>query len=137
MELNLRRFPEVQKELLTQEDVLLDYFVGDSSLYIFAVGKDFYDCQYSPKDSSLESQVLELRKSITGKDLYDTSQVTQYARLSSGLYTQLIAPFKDKLTNKNLLIIPDGTLHHFALRNPTDGLYGHSSNRLPGFPLFD
>lgn len=101
--------------LLTEQDVLLNYFTGDSSLFVFCVSKDTsYAVEVGNKDSLLmQAEVfLDLLKLESGPNDDFTAQAFH-------LYRQLIAPVEPMLLSKaNLIIIPDG----FLWQIPFEGL---------------
>ncbi|MEZ5058805.1 MAG: CHAT domain-containing protein [Saprospiraceae bacterium] len=109
---------EVQNKLLEKDQTLLEYFVGDSSIYLFVVKPDDYIVEEVKMDFDLESLVATLQSGLYDyyktpasdrtDELYEQS-VTQYAKVAHQLYEKLIEPVKDKL-NENLVIIPDGIL---------------------------
>ncbi len=95
--------PEVQ-QLLDDQTALVEYFTGRDSIYIFALTKSGFDIKTSPKDSSLENQITQLRHGIITQDF------ALYAPVAYRLYLTLLAPAADQLKSKNLIIVPDGVL---------------------------
>ena len=109
----------VQDSLLKPGQTLLEYFVGDSTIFLFVVQPKFFEVLEIPKDFPLEQMVDSLtRLGIYGyhtlplekrtPDL-ETATVDNYTHASLRLYEKLIAPVKAKLTAE-LIIIPDGVL---------------------------
>ena len=109
----------VQDTLLTTDQTLLEYFVGDSSIFIFTVGKDKYDVVEVKRDFPLVEWVRQLQNGLTGyyalllaqrtDDLYGET-IRQYSEASQQLYDKLIAPVKEQLNTPELIIVPDGLL---------------------------
>ncbi|MEZ4955459.1 MAG: CHAT domain-containing tetratricopeptide repeat protein [Saprospiraceae bacterium] len=109
----------VQDTLLTADQTLLEYFVGDSSIFIFTVGKDKYDVVEVKRDFPLEDWVKQLQNGLTGyytqplaqrtDDLYKET-IQQYIEASQQLYGKLVAPVKEQLNTSELIIVPDGLL---------------------------
>ncbi len=94
---------EIQQRL-DENEVLLQYFAGDSSLFIFTIDKSNYDV-YSgtpPKNSTIR----KLNNSIYNLD------TDEYLESSYLLYTKLIKPVEEKIKGKQILLIPDGILHY-------------------------
>ncbi|MBK8565994.1 MAG: tetratricopeptide repeat protein [Saprospiraceae bacterium] len=56
----------VQDTLLSPNQTLLEYFVGDSSIFIFTVGKGKYDVVEVKKDFPLEDWVKQLQHGLYG-----------------------------------------------------------------------
>lgn len=109
----------VQDTLLTIDQTLLEYFVGDSSIFIFTVSREQYDVVEVKKDFPLEDWVKQLQNGLTGyytqplakrtDDLYKAT-IKQYMEAGQQLYRKLIAPVKEKLNTSELIIVPDGVL---------------------------
>jgi len=107
---------EVQRELLQPDQALLEYFVGDSSIFLFLVSPDHFEMLEIAKDFPLEEWVREFRDGISG---FHTSKnpspelrqqlQEQYVETAAKLYEKLIAPLKERLPER-LIIVPDGVL---------------------------
>ncbi|MFT5386704.1 MAG: CHAT domain-containing protein, partial [Saprospiraceae bacterium] len=110
---------DVQQQLLTDNQSLIEYFVGDSSIFVFLVQKDNFEVHEIKKDFPLEEWVQEMTKegiygyyTLSRAERNATLQdntIINYTNAAQGLYEKLLAPFEDKLT-KDLIIIPDGVL---------------------------
>lgn len=97
---------EVQQELLHPGQAMLEYFVGDSSIFVFVLRPDTFVMQEVKKDFPLEDWVKSLRENIY---LNRTTGATAYAEAAYNLYQKLILPVKSLLPEQ-LIIIPDGIL---------------------------
>ena len=98
--------PELQKSL-DGATALLEYFLGDSSIFAFAVTKDDFAVISMPRDSSFNSMMTALSTSF--KNL--TSKAA-YLRSASRLYEILAKPFEPQIASKlRWVIIPDGELY--------------------------
>ena len=112
---NVVSVEQVQKELLEPEQTLLEYFVGDSSIFVFIIDKDSYEVKEIKKDFPLEEWVNDFRKSMTcmipDEEPICTleSSAKAYARTAYQLYKKLILPVEGFLYKK-LIVIPDGVL---------------------------
>ena len=109
---------EVQQELLNPNQTLLEYFVGDSSIYLFVIQKNDYQVLEIKKDFPLDSLVHQLREGLYGyhqapKQTVSLQQesINKYNAAAQELYQRLIAPAKN-LLNVSLIIIPDGVLNY-------------------------
>ena len=109
--------PSVQ-EALDDNELVLEYFVGDSSLYVFAISSTAYVAKQLPRTIDLERQIEQLRKSIFA---YSTEQLLSkiqkdsinqvYLSTAYELYQMLIQPVQEEVSHKKkLVIIPDGVL---------------------------
>ncbi len=105
----------VQRDLLYPDMALVEYFVGDSAVYIFTIGKKDYSVLEVKKDFPLEQWVAQLRRGMTAfhtdADMavqYDTLAAL-YTEAASNIYEKLVAPIAAKLPAK-VIFIPDGVL---------------------------
>ncbi len=94
----------IQKQL-PKNKTLVEFFTSDSITYAFTISKNTLSVEELaiPK---LEKQVEKFRKAVLSKD------IKNYKTVGYDLYTQLIAPIKDQLVGRELIIIPDGPLWH-------------------------
>lgn len=113
---------KVQHQLLSREDqALVEYFVGDSSIYLFTVLKDTFYTTKVVKDFPLEEWIQNLRCSILAEASQDTSGCSTiftgtpikelYSSYANLLYDKLFRPLEQQLAHiSELLIVPDGKL---------------------------
>ncbi|MBL7814695.1 MAG: CHAT domain-containing protein [Saprospiraceae bacterium] len=107
---------EVQKKLLSTDQTLLSYFVGDSSIFAFLIRKDTFAVFDIKKDFLLDAWVQQLRTGLYG---YQTAKVKtealyeatadSFALASTLIHDKIIAPLSHLLT-KEVIIVPDGVL---------------------------
>lgn len=114
-DLRVEDVPAVQRDLLYPDMALVEYFVGDSAVYIFTIRKQDYSVLEIKKDFPLEQWVAQLRRGMTGFHT-DPDMAAQYDSLSalyteaaSNIYEKLVAPIAAKLPAK-VIVIPDGVL---------------------------
>jgi CHAT domain-containing protein/Tfp pilus assembly protein PilF len=109
----------VQNNLLENDHSIVEYFVGDSSIYIFLVQKDTFEIHEVKHDFPLDDWVREMTidgiygyhsipQNMRTSDL-EESTVSNYTNAAQQLYKKLIAPVAEQLT-EDLIIIPDGVL---------------------------
>ncbi|MCB0582439.1 MAG: CHAT domain-containing protein [Phaeodactylibacter sp.] len=125
----------VQDSLLESgNEALLEYFVGDSAVFVFLVLKDTFHVKRITKDFPLEDWVAQMRRGIVRKFVPDTlfhptdslEPGLQYAQAAHRIYQKVFAPV-DSLMKQDmkLLIIPDGALGYIPfdilLRRPAEG----------------
>ena len=106
--------------LLRTKQVLLEYFVGDSNIYLFVVRPDTLIVREVKRDFPLEDWIDQFRKGLYGyytadKGKRDTalynSTVRQYTEFSHKLYQKLFAPAEPFLYDQgSVVIVPDGPL---------------------------
>ena len=108
----------VQNNLLDQNQSLVEYYVGDSSIYIFIILTDNFHILEIKKDFPLEKWVQDMRCGILAVD--DTSSCgqinnsnlqAQYASSAYFLYQKIFSPIDSILPDSaDIIIIPDGVL---------------------------
>ncbi len=96
---------------------LLEYFVGDSSIFLFALRPDAILVREVKKDFPLKKWVNDLREGLYLPYVNDTAKIdkaagaAQYARAAHALYVKLFEPVRDFLAGyRELVIVPDGEL---------------------------
>lgn len=124
---------EIQQNLLAPKQTLLEYFTGDSSIYIFVVNPDDFQVFEVKRDFPLNEWVEELRSGLYGyysaedksDALFDQTSA-QYIKAGQALYQKLVQPV-ERLLNESVKIVPDGILGYLPfealLKNkPSDPL---------------
>ena len=109
---------EQTQTLLAPDQTLLEYFIGDSTIYLFAVNKDNKHVVAAFRDFPLTDWVTNLREGITSYHFasapssgqYETS-VRAYATAAHQLYQKLILPVADWL-HTEIVVVPDGELNY-------------------------
>lgn len=96
----------IQDSLLTEGQTLLEYFVGDSTIFAFLIKKDDYQVHAIPLDFPLAKWVNQLRQNISQPHTFN---LETYAEAAVHLYQRLFKPFADQVSAQ-LIIIPDGIL---------------------------
>ncbi len=97
---------EVRSSLLQPGQTLLEYFIGDRSIFIFVVSKDRCEVKEVKKDFPLEDMVRRLRACVTDER---STGSAEYAELAGSLYQKLLLPVEG-LPGNELVIVPDGIL---------------------------
>jgi CHAT domain-containing protein len=109
---------DTQQKLLQKGQTMLEYFVGDSSIFIFVVRPDTFEVVQVKKDFTLDSLVKQLQSGLYGyhgqtpdkrTDVLYKKTITDYTKAAHELYNRIIAPVAHLLTS-DLVIIPDGVL---------------------------
>ena len=97
------------ENLLSEDQVLLEFFVGEDVIYAFLISRDDFRVETLPLDFPLASTVNTFRQSINGflNDPEETLPV--YLTKAEDLYQKIWAPLANDLP-KNLIIIPDDVL---------------------------
>ncbi len=108
----------IQDSLLRPNQTLLEYFTGDSSIFIFTIKKEYYQITEVKNDFPLQAWIKQLQNGLFGYYGKDKSEWTDelykstlkdYLEAAPKLYDKLIAPVKDLLTDE-VILLPDGVL---------------------------
>ena len=103
---------DIRDQILTSDDVLIEYFTGKDSLYTFVVTDDQISVSSLHHNSTLNTQIEQLRRGIILREdsLYLSNATT--------LYEHLIKPvFEIAATKNNWIIIPDGMLNYIPFES--------------------
>jgi CHAT domain-containing protein/Tfp pilus assembly protein PilF len=107
---------DIQKKMLSPQQTLLSYFVGDSSIFAFVVKLDTFAVFTIKKDFPLEMYIKQLRDGLYGyqtaavktEKLYE-AKADSFAQAAYQLHEKLIRPLSILLT-KEVILVPDGVL---------------------------
>jgi len=99
--------PVIQKQVLDRYTLLLEYALGKPRSYLWAVSATGLRSFELPSRGEIEKLALRLYLTVTGRrpggpNAYQTS--------ASALAAMLLAPVRDEITNKRLVIVADGVL---------------------------
>ncbi len=103
---NMLSINKIQNEVIKQNDLMVEYFVGENHLFIFGISKNEIVAKTIAIDSTFSLEVNNLRKLVASKN----NDPEGFAKVSHSLYSKLIAPLDNLVTNKDLTIITDGIL---------------------------
>ena len=122
---SLASLDEIQKNL-PQKAGLIEYFVGDSSLYVFYLSKKNYQALKIPVNPLLEKQVQDVREGIS-QWYFDTRArendlpvyFNRYRKEAEKLYSEIINPIKEKVADwpEKLIFVPDGILGYLPFES--------------------
>jgi CHAT domain-containing protein/tetratricopeptide (TPR) repeat protein len=105
----------VRRELLEEGQALLEYFVGDSSIFVLVITHDDLKLKEIKKSFPLDDWVAGLLEGVYAGNPARRSGLSygegsrQYASYAWLIYQHLVAPVADGLPEK-LLVVPDGAL---------------------------
>ncbi|HZH32642.1 MAG TPA: CHAT domain-containing tetratricopeptide repeat protein [Pyrinomonadaceae bacterium] len=124
---------EVQKQVLDDATVLLEYSLGAHQSYLFAATRDGLTLHRLPSRERIERQAIELRqklipagvrRAIAGINVENTrgltlgspstagANVAAYASAAHALYRTIIAPAAASLGGRRVLVVPEGALNY-------------------------
>ncbi len=96
---------QVQNDLLKDDQAIVEYFLGDSALFIFTITPQEIDFHRSDRRADLSELINGLRQVIA-----DKGQKSEFQKYAHELFNILIDPIGLDLEEKQLIIIPDGEL---------------------------
>lgn len=103
---NTASVSHVQKAL-DDRTALIEFSVGNDSLYIFTITNNQFEIYVQPIDATFFETVVSLRKAIK------KVESNRYLRTSSALFNTLIQPVEPLISAyKKWIVIPDGVLHY-------------------------
>lgn len=109
---------EVQRNL-KQDELLIEYFQGDSSLVVFGVGRNDHVIIRIEGLFDIQESIYALKRVFDfPAQLYTTSSQETYLTNAKILYHKLLRPVLDSLRSdetQHLIIIPDGDLSYLPL----------------------
>ncbi|MDH3245578.1 MAG: CHAT domain-containing protein, partial [Saprospiraceae bacterium] len=97
---------QIREELLDDNDLLIEYHMGDEHLYIFAVGRNTEHFIRNPIGPGFLPEIQRIRDNLTERPSGDND----FAKVSHRLYKKLLEPLEGALIGKDLLIIPDDVI---------------------------
>jgi len=111
---------EVQNQLLSSnEEVLIEYFVGTRNLYAYVIQQNSFDIYQIEKDFPLNEWITQLRCGILAESNYKNkdcnikSNAANFYEISHLLYQKIFEPLAENLPKQaNLIIVPDGMLSY-------------------------
>ncbi|MEM7370928.1 MAG: CHAT domain-containing protein [Bacteroidota bacterium] len=115
---NVKSLQEIQRLCKKDQTALVEFVLGDSSLFVFGIGPDTIIFRQIIPTFSLDSTVQELRNSLYEYWLADQrsdamyeANSRKYCSLAFGLYQELLHPLAPLFEDLDrVTIIPDGSL---------------------------
>ena len=108
---------ENTQQQLSSHQTLLEYFTGDSSIFVFIVQQKGSRVVEIPRDFPLNKWVHDFHEGISGYHAAAAAQKTgahyqktvrQYADAAQNLYEKLLAPLTGSLTTEIIIVPGDG-----------------------------
>lgn len=116
------------QEQINPDQAVIEYFEGDSSLFVFTISKEAFLFKEIRKDSLLDKTIEDLINSLKYRNKYE------YVVNAHKVYNSLLAPVVSQLNGVDkLIIIPDGKLSYF----PFESLIITKPDPAMGFKSFD
>lgn len=116
---------QIQKTILQERNAFIEYFSGDSSIYVICLSKqDGIKMHHFSKPADFENRIQNFRRSIQDLNFINDSTALayqQYTQEAHYFFKTLLAPVLPEKA-KQLIIIPDGLLAYIPfdvlLKNP-------------------
>jgi CHAT domain-containing protein len=105
----------LQQEIVDEETALLEYFIGDNSIYLFALTTDGLTVQKWQKTNEFEAQLQALRQALNEPS---TDRFADFTSSAFFVYNNYLAKALDHLpkTIHQLIFIPDGSLSYIPFQ---------------------
>ncbi|TAE02644.1 MAG: CHAT domain-containing protein [Oscillatoriales cyanobacterium] len=103
-------FPEIQKQILDEKTILLQYSLGEARSYLWVVTSTGLTSYELPKRADIETAARNFRDAVTSETQRNIPQ--RVAEASANLGQLILQPAAAQLGDKRLLIVPDGVLHY-------------------------
>lgn len=107
--------PESVQAWLPADAMLVEYFWGDSAMYVFVISRDSFGMQQQPFPAGIGKDLADFRRAAGDWRLSaDSSEQTSriFLEKGAGLYDRLLAPVLAIADKPRLFIVPDGPLHY-------------------------
>jgi CHAT domain-containing protein/tetratricopeptide (TPR) repeat protein len=117
------RLADIQRELLDDDTLLLEYVLGDEKSYLWAVTKSSLSSYELPPRAEIEGEAREVYRLLAENpaqgqtpradgDGRDADPTESYWRAASAMSRVLLGPVDAQLGHKRLLIVADGALQY-------------------------
>ena len=100
---------EIQKQVVDQDTLLLEYSLGDKCSYLWVVSQDSIHSFELPKRSEIEAAAIKFRDLVT---TYKNRERQSQSEAATTLSRMLLEPARSLLGQKRLLIVGDGILQY-------------------------
>jgi CHAT domain-containing protein/Tfp pilus assembly protein PilF len=129
----------IQREVLDEETILLEYALGEERSYLWVAGTDFLKSFHLPGRTVIETLTAELRRLLSHvEERGETATWRQeWATAAGPLAAAILKPAARLLSGKRLLIVADGPLHYVPFdalplaEGPTSDFLTYEMVRVP------
>jgi len=113
--------PEVQSELLDREEALVEYFIGDSTAFVFIIQPDAFHLREIDRSLPLQEWRKDLRCGMLPEQAMlpacggngSKARRARFVDAASALYREVFKPVDELLpANAEVIIVPDGVLSY-------------------------
>jgi CHAT domain-containing protein len=97
---------QVRQQILDEDSVLLQYALGEERSYLWVVTKEGMTSYQLPAQAEIEKRATNLLRTIK------QGNQTAFAQAEPLLSQVILAPAKDKINKKRILVVADGVLQY-------------------------
>lgn len=105
---NVANIEDIQSAL-ENDEIMIEYMLLDTTLVEYIISKDTAEYFLVDVTTDFSDKIGEFRDFVINKGTREKS-ITKYKELAKVLYYDLLHPFEEILSDKSLIIIPDGKL---------------------------
>jgi CHAT domain-containing protein len=111
-EANSVNVDHVQKYILDEKSAMIEYFMGDSAIFVFVFTKNIYNVIQISRPADIDKNILSLLKTITNAQTFGRSEYKNFSQWSDYFYHLLLSEVIKNLpiSITKLIVIPDGQL---------------------------
>lgn len=100
---------DLQKQVLNDNNLLVEYFVGAEQVYAVVATRDNSRLLTLSNTSEIEEEISKLLNGLRLKDF------SQYGLAANNVFAEILEPVLTEVPGKsNLIIVPDGLIHYVA-----------------------
>ncbi len=131
-DLQLTSLSQLQAQVLTSNNLLLSYFIGEQKGYIAAVQQDKVTISVIPNPSLVQENTAKLHRALSDRSALRKApqkSFQQYTKSAYWLYENLIAKALQNFEGNQLIIVPDGQLGYIPFETLLTALPYSSKRR--------
>ncbi len=117
------RLGDIQRQVLDDESLLLEYALGDERSHLFAVTANRIEAFELPARAELEGTAQRFYELVTVDPDWPDAEPAELRRTAKALSESLLGPLSDRLAGQRLLVVAEGALQYIpfvALPVPGD-----------------
>ena len=120
---------QIQQQILDADTLLLEYLLGDSASYVWAVSQSGVHSYQLPKREAIEDVARDLYELLASRGVRNDASASQHdaqaQQDAKELSDMVLGPVRQDIRGKRLLVVADGALQYipFAmLPSPEEGV---------------
>jgi len=117
---------EFQQKILDDNTVFLEFSLGQKESYLWLIGNNSFYSYVLPPRFEIENHIEKLRELLGARIIKPDESLedyqnrlnaaeNEYRSIAKLLSNELFGQIADKISNKRLIIVPDGKLHYFPV----------------------